>query len=67
VGNARKKSFSYISRERKHDFSVTTNGQRDLLGARQERKHAKNETIIAVSLVDSHRIKSIMLMCTCEK
>jgi hypothetical protein len=63
-GNTRKKSFSYLCRQWKHDFSVTTYGHNDLLGARQERKPAENGSMIVVSLAHSHRKNSNTLMYT---
>lgn len=64
MDSAGKKSFPYLCRECEHDFSVTTYGHSDLLGARQERKRAKNGTVIVVSLADNHRENSSTLMCT---
>lgn len=64
MGSAGKKNFPYLCCEWKHDFSVTTYGHSDLLGARQERKLAKNGTVIVVSLADNHRENSSTLLCT---
>jgi len=63
-GQCEEKSFFFLCREWKHDFSVTTYGHSDLLGAWQERIRAKNGSRIVVSLADSHRKNSSTLMCT---